>query len=138
MRCSFQAANIFLVSAALKGQNITDVEHLSTDARTLAMSARQSAKDYLEIWLDSAPFLVTLRYATHSTFVEVSFCVLLLLKLSRLFPDGVDSLEHVTQQCYQLQQHLQGIPRAERFARTIKCALLFLFEDSRLTDVQSP
>lgn len=130
--CSLHSATIFLVMASLKNLNLTDT-NLSVDARELAMSARQSATLYLDICLNSPVFRGALRYATNWTIIDVSFCGLLLLKLSRLFPDGVDSLSNTMNQCKELSDLLLEFPGAQRFGRTISCVVPPPLEASSLT-----
>lgn len=116
------SATIFLVMASLKNQNLTD-SNLSVDARELAMSARQAATLYIDICLNAPVFRAGLRFSPIWTYVDVSFCGLLLLKLSRLFPDGVDSLSNTMNQCKELSDLLLEFPGAQRFGRTISCVV---------------
>lgn len=83
--------------------------------RELAGLARDAATSYIEICLSSPDFL---RHATHSTFVEAAFSGLLLLKLSRLFPDG-SSLSKVVKVTTKLAETLRNLPGAHRFGKTI-------------------
>ncbi|KAI5480457.1 hypothetical protein MNV49_000610 [Pseudohyphozyma bogoriensis] len=112
---------IFLSTRTLKGTHITDVASLSAEHRETALEARQAAQDVIELWLNTPSLRDALRYATQSTFVDVAFSALLLLKLSRLFPEG--GVESVVQQCHQLSLVLCEFPRAERYHMTLRIAL---------------
>ncbi|KAL8278963.1 hypothetical protein RQP46_008632 [Phenoliferia psychrophenolica] len=122
LECALHSAQIFLAAIALKGSNLGDVENLSVDARELAMTARQASVDLIELWMTAPSLRESIRYATQNTFVELSFSALLLLKLSRLFPEG-GSLQLVVNQCHALQALLRQFPGAERFAITVMVAL---------------
>lgn len=119
---SLHSASIFLASTALRGSNLADVDNLSVDARELAMGARQDAVNLIELWLHTPSLRQSLRYATQTTFVDISFSALLLLKLSRLFPEGTE-LQQVVDQCHELQGVLREIIPAERFGITVMVAL---------------
>lgn len=112
--------------------------HSTQDARELAMAARQSANSVLEL-CDEPAFRSAVRYATHEVFVDLSCklsclvptCILqltltlisdaalLVLKLSKLFPENVD-MELLVQRASQLQLALFEFPGAQRFSMTIK------------------
>ncbi|ORY92446.1 hypothetical protein BCR35DRAFT_297856 [Leucosporidium creatinivorum] len=121
LECYFNTSLIFLYTSVLKGANIGDTEHLSVDARELAMLARSSASAVLDL-CDTPAFRDSLRYATHEVFVDLSFACLLVLKLTRLFSEGVD-LPSLISKAAQLQSSLGEFPGAQRFSMTIKIAL---------------
>jgi hypothetical protein len=105
------------------------------------MSARQAAGAVLEL-CEAPAFRASIRYATQDVFVDlscdfitsgapqvrltadqvsISVACLLFLKLSRLFPEGID-LTLVLKQASQLQMFLRDFPEAHRFSLTIKWA----------------
>lgn len=105
------------------------------------MAARSAASVVLDL-CDTPAFRDSLRYATHECFVDLScsfsplssrapvltlsplttVATLLLLKLTKLFPEGVD-LPNLISHASQLQATLLEFPGAQRFAMTLKIAL---------------
>ncbi|KAK4048391.1 hypothetical protein OIO90_005861 [Microbotryomycetes sp. JL221] len=100
---------------------VGEASDLATDARELAVSARSSAHAVLEL-CDDDQYRSALRCAPYEVFVDISFACLLLLKLTRLFHDGVD-LEQVAARADRLQASFYEYPGAQRFSMTIKIAL---------------
>ncbi|KAM0787476.1 hypothetical protein ACM66B_003552 [Microbotryomycetes sp. NB124-2] len=121
LECSLHTSLIFLWTSVLKDQSLTDGEHLPDGARELAVSARQSAQAVLET-CDDANFRSALRCAPYEVFVDLSFACLLLLKLTRLFHDGVD-MAQVVERADRLQSCFFELAGAQRFSMTIKIAL---------------
>lgn len=80
LECSLHSAQIFLAAIALKGSNLGDVEHLSVDARELAMTARQASVDLIALWMHAPALRESIRYATQNTFVELSFSAVSLFR----------------------------------------------------------
>ncbi|SCV67523.1 BQ2448_5134 [Microbotryum intermedium] len=120
LQLSLNTTLLFLYTTLLKRQSLGSVESLPVDAREFAMLARQAASVILNV-AALPSFRMAIRFATQDVFIEISFACLLYLKLSRLFPEGLD-LYAVAKQCCDLYSWLREY-QAQRFSLTIKIAV---------------
>ncbi|KDE03002.1 hypothetical protein MVLG_06470 [Microbotryum lychnidis-dioicae p1A1 Lamole] len=120
LQLSLNTTLLFLYTTLLKRQSLGSAESLPVDAREFAMLARQAASVILNV-AALPSFRTAIRFATQDVFIEISFACLLYLKLSRLFPEGLD-LYAVAKQCCDLYSWLREY-QAQRFSLTIKIAV---------------
>ncbi|KAG2015545.1 priB protein, variant 2 [Coprinopsis cinerea AmutBmut pab1-1] len=111
-------AKLWLVCLALRGASW---DKMPFEQRELAFQAKEAASNCLAIFLTSAEYRASLRYAVHDSLVTAAFSGLFLLKMASLFPREID-LAATTTQVEQMAQLLSDVA-AERYAFTLRIML---------------
>lgn len=111
-------AKLWVVCLALRG---VSWDKMPFEQRELAFQAKDAASNCLAIFLTSAEYRATLRYAVHDSLVTAAFSGLFLLKMASLFPRELD-LGAIIVQVEQMAQLLSDVA-AERYAFTLRIML---------------
>lgn len=111
-------AKLWLACLALRGASW---DKMPFEQRELAFQAKDAASNCLAIFLNSAEYRASLRYAVHDSLVTAAFSGLFLLKMASLFPREID-LAATTGQVEQMAQLLSDVA-AERYAFTLRIML---------------
>ncbi|KAM0753626.1 hypothetical protein T439DRAFT_159518 [Meredithblackwellia eburnea MCA 4105] len=91
----FKQAELELLLHGMRGRSLLEAL-TDSNVRELVLAARQVAQDCLQLILHQSGSLRDagirgiLDKANHSTLLEAAFCALLVLKVSKVLPDGVD------------------------------------------------
>jgi hypothetical protein len=115
-------AELFHNATALRGINgPEDVQKMPTAQRELAIRSIHTARQGLEITVNSPSYSEGMKYAVHYTHATATFAASFLLRLARLFPTDCD-MEEIRLQVERLAGLMSQIP-GKRYAITLQLML---------------
>ncbi|ORY75320.1 hypothetical protein BCR35DRAFT_353627 [Leucosporidium creatinivorum] len=118
MARTFKQAELEVIVGGIRGRSI---RRALTDLtfRDLVVQARSLAMENLELLSGTGDSLYCM---THSMVLEASFCALLILKVTKVLPGGIE-LEKMIREIRSLSEMLQKTPGGEIFSRIVGSAL---------------
>ncbi|KAJ8461994.1 hypothetical protein ONZ45_g18096 [Pleurotus djamor] len=115
-------AELFHNATALRGINSPDdVQKMPPAQRELALRSILTARQGLDITVNSPSYREGMKYAVHYTHVTATFTASFLLRLARLFPNDCN-LNEIRSQVERLADLMSQIP-AKRYALTLQVML---------------
>ncbi|KIM66353.1 hypothetical protein SCLCIDRAFT_1211595 [Scleroderma citrinum Foug A] len=115
-------AELFHNATALRGINgPEDVQKMPKAQRELALRSIQTARQGLDITVNSPSYSEGMKYAVHYTHATATFAASFLLRLARLFPNDCDTQE-IQHQVERLVSMMSLIP-GKRYAITLQLML---------------
>lgn len=115
-------AELFHNATALRGINgPEDVQKMPTAQRELAIRSIHTARQGLEITVNSPSYSEGMKYAVHYTHATATFAASFLLRLARLFPTDCD-MQEIRLQVERLAGLMSQIP-GKRYAITLQLML---------------
>ncbi|OAX44416.1 hypothetical protein K503DRAFT_765034 [Rhizopogon vinicolor AM-OR11-026] len=115
-------AELFHSATALRGINgPEDVQKMPVTQRELAIRSIRTARQGLEITVNSPSYSEGMKYAVHYTHATATFAASFLLRLARLFPNDCD-VQEIRSQVERLAGLMSRIP-GKRYAITLQLML---------------
>ncbi|KAF8745103.1 hypothetical protein AX14_010573 [Amanita brunnescens Koide BX004] len=115
-------AELFHNATALRGINgPDDVQKMPPTQRELSIRSIHTARQVLDITVNSPTYREGMRYAVHYTHAAATFAASFLLRLGRLFPNDCNA-DEVRTQVERLANLMSGLP-GKRYALTLQIML---------------